>query len=383
MKEMLNEIFDIKKFNTFSDDENYYFFRALNMEDINDIDSGTTLDENGRIKRIRTDRERYEGISKYNEFDDISLEQITDHIKMHHLKETNCISLTSNANTAITYGRGHYQDKYIMIKVPKKSLGTSTYEAGLYMLEQVNNYINVEALKDENLKNYIDRIDSCNTEEELTKLKQEFLEKKSIKNSSDDEDANDNFEMLEKGFEYQLTNSTNYIALDKEQNLVKNKIVLKMDLLNEQILSKISNRLLIKTIGNAFSSLELIHYKDIKQDEIIELPKEIIDVLALLQQMPANLEYLDEIKNIIISKIPTLKLINNFTYKDFNLEDRELSIENLYKITGGRISYGDAIDLYKNAFYLSKSKKRTYNSVKILNKLLKNNHKYKNTLNYM
>ena len=221
------------------------------------------------------------------------------------------------------------------------------------------------------------------TEEELTKLKQEFLEKKSIKNSSDDEDANDNFEMLEKGFEYQLTNSTNYIALDKEQNLVKNKIVLKMDLLNEQILSKISNRLLIKTIGNAFSSLELIHYKDIKQDEIIELPKEIIDVLALLQQMPANLEYLDEIKNIIISKIPTLKLINNFTYKDFNLEDRELSIENLYKITGGRISYGDAIDLYKNAFYLSKSKKRTYNSVKILNKLLKNNHKYKNTLNYM
>ena len=108
MMETLNEIFDIKKFNTFSDDENYYFFRALNMEDINDIDSGTTLDENGRIKRIRTDRERHEGTSKYNEFDDISLEQITDHIKMLHLKETNCISLTSNANTAITYGRGHF-----------------------------------------------------------------------------------------------------------------------------------------------------------------------------------------------------------------------------------------------------------------------------------
>lgn len=55
----------------------------------------------------------------------------------------------------------------------------------------------------------------------------------------------------------------------------------------------------------------------------------------------------------------------------------------MYKITGGRISYKDAIYLYKNAYYLSKSKLRTKRSVEVLNRLLGKNLKYQKTLNYI
>ncbi len=114
---MNKEILEIDKFSIISDEENYYFFRALNMADNSDIEQETTVNSDGKIGRIRTDRERYEGKTKYTEESDISLEEVYDHIKMHYRKDTNCISLTSNANIAINYGRGSYKDKYVMIKI--------------------------------------------------------------------------------------------------------------------------------------------------------------------------------------------------------------------------------------------------------------------------
>ena len=44
------------------------------------------------------------------------------------------------------------------------------------------------------------------------------------------------------------------------------------------------NNLLVQTIENAFSSLELIHYGTIEKDEIIDVPKEIVGIFALFQQ---------------------------------------------------------------------------------------------------
>ncbi len=124
----MENLFGIDKFNIIEDDENYYFFRALNMADNNDIEEGITVSKDGSIERVRTDRERYEqnpynGKSKYTSNSELSLEQVFDHIKMHYRKDTNCISLSSNANVAILYGRGSYKDKYILVEVPKKELG--------------------------------------------------------------------------------------------------------------------------------------------------------------------------------------------------------------------------------------------------------------------
>ena len=85
----MSNLFDIEKFNIIDDKENYYFFRALNMADNQDLDNATILDEEGNFDRIRTDRERYEEReqsekAKYNKDDKISLEQVYDHIKMHY-----------------------------------------------------------------------------------------------------------------------------------------------------------------------------------------------------------------------------------------------------------------------------------------------------------
>lgn len=51
-----------------------------------------------------------------------------------------------------------------------------------------------------------------------------------------------------------------------------------------------SNRFLMQTVGNALSSMELIHYDTINEDEIINIPKEVIDVLSVIQQLPKDLE---------------------------------------------------------------------------------------------
>lgn len=131
------DIFDINKFNVIQDEENYYFFRALNMADNADIEQQTTTSTDGKIERIRTDRERFDGDAKYTEASEISLEEIYDHIKMHYRKDTNCISLTSNANIAVNYGRGSYKDKYVMVKIPKKEFEEKTVAAGQYMLKEL------------------------------------------------------------------------------------------------------------------------------------------------------------------------------------------------------------------------------------------------------
>lgn len=48
---------------------------------------------------------------------------------MHYRKDTNCISLSSNSNVSIAYGRGSYKDRYVMVKVPKGQLGEKVINA--------------------------------------------------------------------------------------------------------------------------------------------------------------------------------------------------------------------------------------------------------------
>ena len=58
------DIFDINKFNVIQDEENYYFFRALNMADNADIEQQTTTSTDGKIERIRTDRSEERRVGK-------------------------------------------------------------------------------------------------------------------------------------------------------------------------------------------------------------------------------------------------------------------------------------------------------------------------------
>ena len=386
---MDNEVLDIDRFNVVSDEENYYFFRALNMADNSDIENGITVSsDDGKIEKIRTDRERYEGEAKYKEDSNISLEEVYDHIKMHYRKDTNCISLTSNANIAINYGRGSYKDKYVMVKVPKKELGEQTVEAGQYMLQELYSRIEQavgnlpEDLKSQILNIFSD-IDVARETEEL----QELIKKRYTAKS---EEVKSSKAHLRKGIIYNSPKSriSSYQALGKEQLLEVNKVYAKLAVLeNEEILKHViphsSNSKLRETIGNAFSSTELIHYGEIQQNEIIEVPKEAIDLFALIQQIDGiDKSKVEEIKRALLDAVKNGKEIPEIPETDFSLRDN-ISIEEMYELTGGNVEYGKADSIVKNMFYLSKARQNAIKLSECLKQILGNDSKFNETIEYI
>ena len=367
---MINEIFAIDNFNIISDDDNYYFFRALNKKDMVDIENKVIVDENGKIVKIRTDREFY-GETTFKKDEPLTLEQIIEHIKMDYNRHTNCISFSSNANVCLTYGRGFYDDKYIMLKVPKKEMGKNIVFSGEFILEEITKALDdyYKNLSDEMTRYFFDAINNANTKEQLNNIKA-MLSKDYV-----DETKNIFVNGLEKIMSSQSSN-----ALNSEQNLLKDKIILKMDLMKEPILKKISNKFLINTLGGAFSSLELTHYNDV-QSNITELSPEIMDILSLLQQGQKTKE-LANLKRILIQKINA----GNLPKTSFNLEKYDtkkfaskLTLENIFKLTGGNISYKEAKNIYLKSYILAKSRLRKEKSLDLLKSIV-SDPKYDNII---
>ena len=425
----MENVFDIENFNIIEDEENYYFIRALNMADNEDIENGTVLDEDGNIARIRTDRERYEEnpekeAPKYSKDAQISLEQVYDHIKMHYRKDTNCISLSSNSNVSISYGRGSYKDRYIMVRVPKRELGEKTINAGQYMLEEVEKRINeyISSISpDSKLQEVLKEIDNSKTEEELRKaVETRYTSKEPLDVSK---------AKLRKGITYRapIARISSYQALNEEQSLEKNKIIAKLTLLERVggmapvIPHTANNNLLVQTIGNAFSSLEVVHYGDIEKDEIIDVPKEIVDIFALLQQVEGQeLELLQnsqgleatrqeisgqaeeqrknlvrDLKREVVNFASSGRSIgiggtgaeieipeDNILEREYSLRDN-ISIEEMYNLTDGKVEYGQANSIVKNLFYLARSQSNAKELARILEQITGNNPKYREIIQYI
>ena len=356
----LEKLFNVENFNIYSDDENYYFFRSLEEVDVESIKNRSIVDESGKIKRLITDREFY-GETTFTKDSDISLEEMTEHIKTNYNKHTNCISFSSNANVALDYGRSTYNDDYIVLKVPKKDFEKDTFFAGKYMFLEVSKVLDEFYSKLDNesdIKKYFDMIDKAKSQEELEKIKEQVRENLSLKN---------------------VTDSINYDALNEEQNLFKNKIILKADIMDKNIIKKIGNSFLFSTIGSAFSSLEVIHYKDINKN-LFQANANILDIFGLLQQVPETDE-IKEIKNILLNKLNNNELNVGYLSNDYNVDNLndKLTIENLYKLGKGHISYSAAKEIYQKSYSLAKSKLRKDKSIDLLEYIL-NDSKYKKTL---
>lgn len=391
----MESLFDIDKFNIIEDEENYYFFRALNMADNQDLDTGTILDNTGNIEKIRTDRERYEEnaeneLPKYSKDAEISLEQVYDHIKMHYRKDTNCISLSSNGNVSISYGRGFYKDRYVMVKVPKIELGEKVINAGQYMLEEIAKKVEeyISSIPDDSrLLENISEIDNSKTAEEIRKaIETRYTTREPLDQSK---------AKLRKGITYRspVARISSYQALNEKQSLEKNKIIAKLTLLERVggmeplIPHTANNNLLVQTIGNAFSSLELIHYGDIEKDEIIDVPREIVDIFSLLQQVEGQdqqlvedlkrevVQFVSERRNLAIPENSTLS--NDYRVKD------NISIEEMYDLTDGKVEYGQANSIVKNMFYLAKSQSNARELVKLLNQIIGDNPKYRGIVQHI
>ena len=391
----MENTFDIENFNIIEDEENYYFFRALNMADNQDSETGTILDETGNFERIRTDRERYEEnpenrTTKYKKDTELSLEQVYDHIKMHYRKDTNCISLSSNANVSISYGRGFYKDKYVMVKVPKKELGEKVINAGQYMLEEIEKKVNayISSINaDSELIEALNEIENSKTEDEIKKAIETRYNSK--------EPLDPNKAKPRKGISYRspVARISNYQALNEEQSLEKNKIIAKLTLIErvggmEPIIPHTANNnLLVQTIGNAFSSLELIHYGDIQKDEIIDISKELVDIFALLQQMEGQDQQLvRDLKREVIrfaNKGKSIEIPENSTLlNDYNVRDN-ISIEEMYELTDGKVEYGQANSILKNMFYLAKAQSNARELANLLSQITGNDSKYRDIIQYI
>ena len=382
------DIFDINKFNVIQDEENYYFFRALNMADNADIEQQTTTSTDGKIERIRTDRERFDGDAKYTEASEISLEEIYDHIKMHYRKDTNCISLTSNANIAVNYGRGSYKDKYVMVKIPKKEFEEKTVAAGQYMLKELYSKIQqaIERLPEDakqRVSNAFEEIDKTTESKDL----KDIIAQRYTANR---EEVSLDRAHLRKGIIYSSPKAriSNYQSLDDEQVLEVNKVYAKLAILeNEQVLKHViphsSNSKLRETIGSAFSSTEVIHYGDIKQENIIEVPKEVVDLFALIQQIDGlDKGRVEQLKRTLITAVQNGVKIPAIPEIEEKVKD-DISIEEMYGITDGKVEYGKANSIVKNMFYLSKARKNAIQLSNVLSEILGQNSGFEDIIQYI
>ena len=367
----MDELFNIT--NCYQDDNYYYFFRALNKRDMTGIRDKSTLDEAGHISKIVTDSTFYNHKDRYNEDSSLTLEEMVNHVKTHYDKDTNCISLSSDANVCLTYGRSDYEDKYIVVKVPKSELGKTTFNAGKYIYEEilkrVNAYIEEHQSQLTDLqKYYISSLDNITTKEQLESLKKTLPEEYVDKTN----------EEFQNGLDF--IKSKPYEGYSDTENLAKDKLVMLLDVLDFEVVKGKTNRFVIQTMGSAFSSRELEHYKEVPQEKIVEMPTSLVEIMALIQQVPET-EEIREIKNYLITHLDEIRQnTKDIDYSHFSPENLNLSLDNLYNLTEGKISYKEAKELYLNSMYLVKAKLRSFYSVNLLNQILGNNPKYHNAL---
>ncbi len=367
----MNELFNIT--NCYQDDNYYYFFRALNKRDMAGIRDKSTLDEAGHISKIVTDSTFYNHKDRYNETSSLTLEEMVNHVKTHYDKDTNCISLSSDANVCLTYGRSDYEDKYVIIKVPKSELGYTTFNAGKYIYEEilkrVNTYITEHQADLTDLqKYYIESLKNISTKEQLDNLKKTLPEEYVDKTN----------EEFQNGLEF--IKSKPYEGYSDTENLDKDKLVMLLDVLDFEVVKGKTNRFVIQTMGSAFSSRELEYYKEVPQEKIVEMPTSLIEIMAIIQQVPET-EEIKEIKDYLLNHLEEVRQsTKEVDYSHFNPENLNLSLDNLYSLTDGKISYKEAKELYLNSMYLVKAKLRSFYSVNLLNNILGNNPKYNATL---
>ena len=389
---MEKEIFDIEKFNVISDEENYYFFRSLEPGDVEDLEKGIIKDGEN-YQRLRTDRERWEEthqeVPRWNAESKVTLEEMYNHIKMHYSLQTNCISLSSNANVARTYGEA-FSDKYVMIKVPKKEMGEKVFHAGQYMLDEIEKKVEqriTEGGISENILKDLQEVENAKTSDEIKELiKRKYKTPKKL----DETKARPN-----KGINYKSPHArvSSWQSLDEKQTLEKNKIIAKLTILEHKKLMEplmshsANNNLLVRTVGNAFASSEQIYYGDIEGNRITDISKEALDMFSLLQQVDGqDKQIVDELKRELIRFVNSGNKIeipaNSILSSEAQAKD-DISIEEMYELTDGKVEYGEASSIVKNLFYLAKGQASARVLADELRKITNNNPKYEQVIKYI
>lgn len=330
--------------NIIFDGENYYLFRSLNDGNKKDLENG--------INTIRTDCVRYYEEhgewGKYSDKSEISLEEIYDHIKMRYRRDTNCISLTRDANVVLTY---HNENpKYVLVKVKPDQM-EEIFDAGEYFSKIIEQRV-LETEKNVRYNNEIAVI-----------LNQ-------IENAKNTNEIKNIINRFNPNLSTYTVNDRQYLS-DEEQIKIA-RINAKLKILENcgligNIIENVPNAQLLATMGNAYTSCEHIYYGDIPREITIDCPKVFIEIFSLLQQarengVPSN--EIDRINGKVLELIQagydinernnTLSNKENMIYVNeqdlqFLIQDysskqvlrKDLSIDRAFELTKGKIGYNE------------------------------------------
>lgn len=396
---MNEEIFGIDNFNLVSDNQYYYVFRALNLDDQIEIDRGITADE-GVTWKVITNKQRYPENNKYANRTEISLQEVWDHTKsVNFYKGTNCISLSSNANVSIDYG-SKYGHNYLMIKIPREQKD-KVYNAGQYMISELNKILDKK----------IKQLPRDSEISELVRRIEVMQDSRTIR-----ETISDRFNRARTGGRFTSNVSVrtkeslkerfkNRQAFSDEQQLEYNKLMGKLTLLEisgmlpKEIFNNINIPSLTSTIGSEFSNREFVHYGEISSDEFVPISKINLDMFALLQvakEQGIDEQKLKKIESKIIeftnqryeltNKDGRLYYSNGKEEIDLNLssdsvlinehnlkDSSSISIEEMFEKTNGSISYSKAKNATQFVYNLTIAQRKTTELANVLKKILNDN----------
>lgn len=399
---MNEKIFGIDNFNLISDNQYYYVFRALNLDDQAEIERGITTD-NGIQQRVITNKQRYSENNKYANRSEISLQEVWDHTKsVNFYKGTNCISLSSNANVSIDYG-SKYGHKYLMIKIPREQK-SNVYNAGQYMISELNRMLDkkVKQLPQDSEKvQLIQKIEEMEDDRSIRDIISErFNHARTVGRFTSNASVRTK-ESLKERFK-------NRQAFSGEQQLEYSKLMGKLTLLEisgmlpKEIFDNINIPSLTSTIGSEFSNREFVHYGEISSDEFVPISKINLDMFALLQvakEQGIDEQKLKQIESKLIAftnqgyelsnKDGRLYYSNGKEEIDLNLsndsvlinehnlkDSSTISIEEMFEKTNGSISYSKAKNATQFVYNLTIAQRKTIELANVLKKILNDNVLY-------
>ena len=393
---MNEDVFSINNFNIIEDGENYYLFRALNLDDQREISEGINSN-NGEIQKVITNKQRYPENDRYANETEISLKEIWDHTKsVNFYRGTNCISLSSNANVSIDYG-SKYGEKYLMIKVPKEQ-NSQIYNAGQYMISELNRILEnriSQIPKDSEIVRLVHEIESKENYNDIKKL---IVERVKCTSLSGRYTTTNNIRTRESMFK----RFNKRQAFSEEQQLEYNKIIGKLTLLEiygllpKEIFNTINISSLTSTIGSEFSNREFVHYGEISADKFVPISKINLDMFALLQvakEQGIEQQAINKIENKLIEytnqRYELIERDNKLYYSngreeiDLHLSNDSVlinennlknntnfSVEEIFDKTNGSISYSKAQNATQFVYNLSIAQRKSIELAKVLKQII-------------
>ncbi len=300
------------------DGENYYLVRSLNKLDIENFDK-----ENGIIPKIDNNV-------------GYTAQDVMAQIRMQHRK-TNLISMSEDPNIVLTYDKTNLH-RFVLIKLSKDEIEDSkkVFSAGEYLLGVMGYQIETQAqnapLK---VRQILERVDNASSIEEIIK----------IINGADRQVATSLVECKQQ-------------YLSEAEQLEQSKKIAKCKVLNyyglmRGITHDEKDKLIdisgfTQIMRNGYSSSEWLYSGKIEQEKLIDIPKILVDALALVKQAEfqgKDKDILNQVKAEILSLVSSGTKIDQDNYQveysaHSNLKS-DLTINKAFEITEGQISYRD------------------------------------------